>query len=85
MQAIVQKKYSVYGLNLNTTTYDRIKWYKYFGPFGIEALDATNGQFIWRSERFAKGVTDAFIHDGQVVVASGRELYNLNPETGIEK
>ncbi len=85
VQAIVEKKSSSYGLGVSMTTFERVKFYKDFGPFGIEALDATNGQFVWRSERFAKGVTNAFIHDGQIVVASGRELYNLNPETGSEK
>jgi outer membrane protein assembly factor BamB len=60
-------------------------FYKEFGPFGIEALDAANGEIVWRSERFAKGVTNAFVHNNELIVASGKELYDLNPDNGAEK
>ena len=73
------------GRGISISTYRRVKFYKEFSPFGVEALDATNGEFIWRSERFAKGVTNAFVHNGELVVASGKELYNLNPDNGNEK
>jgi hypothetical protein len=84
VQAIVEQK-SDAGFGMSISTYKRVKYYKEFGPFGVEALDATNGEFIWRSERFAKGVTNAFVHNNELVVASGKELYNLNPENGNEK
>ena len=84
VQAIVEQK-SDAGFGMSISTYKRVKYYKEFGTYGVEALDATNGEFIWRSERFAKGVTNAFIHNNDLVVASGKELYNLNPETGEEK
>lgn len=73
------------GGGFSISTYKRVKFYKEFSPFGVEALDATNGEFIWRSERFAKGVTNAFTHNNQLIVASGKELYSLSPDNGNEK
>jgi outer membrane protein assembly factor BamB len=73
------------GMAMTITTTSAVKFYKEFGPFGVEGLDATNGEIVWRSDRFAKGVTNAFIHNNEVIVASGKELYNLNPVTGAEK
>lgn len=84
VQGIVENKSQNYGYG-SISTFKRVKFYKEFSPFGIEALDATNGALIWRSERFAKGVTNAFIHEGELIVASGKELYNLNPTDGKEK
>jgi outer membrane protein assembly factor BamB len=89
VQGIVENKQSYGGGfgagGFSMSTYEKVKFYKEFGPFGVEALDATNGELIWRSERFAKGVTNAFVHNGQLMVASGKELYNLNPNDGAEK
>lgn len=85
VQGIVEQKSSGFGGYGSISTYKRVKFYKEFSPFGIEALDATNGEFIWRSERFSKGVTNAFVHNDELVVASGKELYNLNPVDGTEK
>ncbi len=89
VQGIVENKTSTGGFggmsSFSISTYRKVKYYKDFGPFGVEALDATNGEFIWRSERFSKGVTNAFVYNGELIVASGKELYNLNPETGAEK
>ncbi len=85
VQGIVEQKSSGFGGYGGFSTYRRVKFYKEFSPFGVEALDATNGEFIWRSERFSKGVTNAFVHNDELVVASGKELYNLNPVDGTEK
>lgn len=91
VQGIVEEKSSSGGLGgfgssgISVSTYKKVKFYQMFSPYGVEALDATSGEFIWRSERFAKGVTNAFVHNGELVVASGKELYNLSPETGTEK
>ena len=89
VQGIVEQKsnYSGFGGGgFSTSTYKRVKFYKEFSPFGIEAFDASNGELIWRSERFSKGVTNAFINDNnELIVASGKELYNLNPDAGTEK
>ncbi|HMZ45266.1 MAG TPA: PQQ-binding-like beta-propeller repeat protein [Chitinophagaceae bacterium] len=89
VQGIVEQK-SNYGggfggSGFSVSTYKRVKFYKEFSPYGVEALDATNGELVWRSERFSKGVTNSFVHNGELVVASGKELYNLNPDSGTEK
>jgi outer membrane protein assembly factor BamB len=89
VQGIVEEKQQVSGFgggsSIAIRTYEKVRFFKAFGPFGVEALNATNGEFVWRSERFAKGVTNAFVHNNELVVASGKELYNLNPENGTEK
>lgn len=88
VQGIVENKSDISGFGgglSSISTYDKVKFYKEFGPFGVEALDATNGELVWRSERFAKGVTNAFVHNNEIIVASGKELYNLNPDNGTEK
>jgi outer membrane protein assembly factor BamB len=63
----------------------RVVFNQEFGPFGVEAMDATNGQIVWRSEKFKGGVTDAIVHKGQLIVASAKSLYSLNPESGEPK
>lgn len=88
VQGILEQKsnYSGFGGGgFSMSTYKKVKFYKEFSPYGVEALDATNGELVWRSERFSKGVTNSFVHNGELVVASGKELYNLNPDTGNEK
>ncbi len=89
VQAIVQKKQNAGGFgglpSTSIVTYERVRFYKEFGPFGVMGFNADNGQQAWRSERFSKGVTNAFINNNQLIVASGKELYNLDPATGNEK
>jgi outer membrane protein assembly factor BamB len=88
VQGILEQKsnYSGFGGGgFSMSTYKKVKFYKEFSPYGVEALDATNGELVWRSERFSKGVTNSFVHNGELVIASGKELYNLNPDNGNEK
>jgi hypothetical protein len=51
-------------------------------PFGIQAFDATNGQKMWESEKFKKGITNAFTSGNSVIVCSGKALYSLDIASG---
>ena len=59
-------------------------YYKNVKPFGIQAFDATNGKKRWESERFKKGITNAFPSGNNLIVCSGKELYSLDFLTGKE-
>ena len=58
------------------------KWYPNIKPFGLQAFDATNGKKLWESERFKKGITNAFTSGNSVIVCSGKALYSLDLVTG---
>lgn len=70
----------------STYTYRQYKiFYQNFGPYGISSFNADNGQQVWRSERFAKGVTNVFPHEDKLIVCSGKAIYSLDQKTGAEK
>ncbi len=86
VQGIVEQKSQGFGnTSFQMTTHKKVKFFKEYGPFGVEAFDASNGQNVWRSERFKKGVTNAFEKNGQIMVCSGKALYSLGAEDGKEK
>lgn len=63
------------------------KWLVYYRnvkPNGLQAFDATNGSLMWDSERFKKGITNAFISGNNVIVCSGKELYSMDIKSGKE-
>ncbi len=72
------------GQGLEATTYyvkrvydDNVK------PYGVQAFSDEDGRLIWDSERFKKGITNMFVHgDDQLIVCSGKALYNINIHTG---
>jgi outer membrane protein assembly factor BamB len=50
---------------------------------GILALDDSNGQTVWRSEKFDKRITDMIIdHDKTVFVGDGDEFYSYDIASG---
>jgi outer membrane protein assembly factor BamB len=53
-------------------------------PFGVQAYDATNGKQLWESDRFKRGITNAFPSGNNLIVCSGKELYSLDVLTGKE-
>jgi hypothetical protein len=53
-------------------------------PYGLECFDANTGKAVWRSERFKKGVTNAFVGDDKVYVCSGKAIYSLAIADGKE-
>jgi outer membrane protein assembly factor BamB len=63
------------------------KWQVYYRnvkPNGLQAFDANNGSKIWESERFKKGITNAFISANNLIVCSGKALYSIDIKTGKE-
>lgn len=74
------------GANGAIYTYNQYKiFYQNFGPYGVTSFSADNGQQIWRSERFSKGVTNVFPHEDKLIVCSGKAIYSLDQKTGAEK
>ncbi|HRO40684.1 MAG TPA: PQQ-binding-like beta-propeller repeat protein [Flavobacteriales bacterium] len=60
-------------------------WHPNVKPCGIQAFSTTDGSFIWESERFKKGITNAVVVGDKFVVCSGKELYSLDMANGAEK
>jgi len=56
--------------------------YKNIKPNGLQAFDATTGKLMWDSERFKKGVTNMLTEEGQLIVCSGKSIYNIAYKTG---
>ncbi len=54
-------------------------------PCGIQALNTKDGQLVWESERFRKGITNMILFNENTIVSSGKALYSLDLETGKEK
>lgn len=53
-------------------------------PFGVQAFNTKDGSYAWESERFRKGITNMISVDGKLIVCSGKALYSMNPENGLE-
>lgn len=68
-----------------TITQEWRVWRPNVKPNGIQAFNTTDGSFVWESERFKKGITNAVVLGEQFVVCSGKELYSLDIATGAEK
>jgi len=63
------------------------KWLKYYqnvGPYNVQAFNTNDGSQVWQSEKFKKGITNIFGDNNNLVVCSGKALYNLDYKTGIE-
>ncbi len=60
---------------------DRI-WYPDVKPWGLMAINTSNGEAAWRSERFKKGISNSFTNEGNVIVSSGKALYSIVAATG---
>jgi len=60
-------------------------WRPNVKPNGIQAFSTSDGSFVWESERFKKGITNAVINGDKFVVCSGKELYSMDIATGEEK
>ena len=51
-------------------------------PYGIQAFSAEDGSYLWDSERFKKGITNAIVVGGDHIVCSGKALYSIDLKTG---
>ncbi|MCF8368912.1 MAG: PQQ-binding-like beta-propeller repeat protein [Bacteroidales bacterium] len=54
-------------------------------PFGVQALNASDGTMAWESERFKKGITNSVSFDNYYIVCSGKALYSMDINSGDEK
>lgn len=59
-------------------------YYRNVKPNGVQAYNATNGEKLWESERFKKGITNGFPAGDKFIVSSGKALYSLDLKTGKE-
>jgi hypothetical protein len=53
-------------------------------PNGLQAFNTKDGSLVWESERFKKGITNAYIYENNILVSSGKELYKINYKDGTE-
>lgn len=59
-------------------------YYRNVKPNGMQAFDSRTGAKIWDSERFKKGITNAFVSGDNLLVCSGKALYSLSISAGKE-
>lgn len=60
-------------------------YYKNIKPNGLQAFNTNDGSLAWESERFKKGITNAFIYNNNIIISSGKEIYSIDYKTGAEK
>ncbi|MCU0369892.1 MAG: PQQ-like beta-propeller repeat protein, partial [Bacteroidales bacterium] len=77
-------------------TYEEIKteYYTYYiyriyfdnvKPNGLQAFNTKDGSLAWESEKFKKGITNAFVYENHILCSSGKELYKINYKDGAEE
>jgi len=59
--------------------YDNVK------PNGLQAFNTKDGSLAWESERFKKGITNAYVYENKILCSSGKELYKIDYKTGAEE
>jgi len=63
------------------------RWMKYYqnvGPYNVQAFNVTNGAQVWQSDKFKKGITNITNEDNNLLVCSGKALYNIDYLSGKE-
>jgi outer membrane protein assembly factor BamB len=58
--------------------YDNVK------PNGLQAFNTSDGSLAWESEKFKKGITNAYVYENNILCSSGKELYKINYKNGDE-
>lgn len=66
------------------TTY-KIVQTAWMGKFGLAGIDDSNGQYVWRSEKFKKRITNIMTEGDNIFAASGVAFYCLDAYSGEEK
>ncbi len=66
------------------TTY-KIVQTAWMGKFGLAGIDDANGQYVWRSEKFKKRITNIITEGDNIFAASGVAFYCLDAYSGEEK
>ncbi|MFZ4548923.1 MAG: PQQ-binding-like beta-propeller repeat protein [Bacteroidales bacterium] len=67
-----------------TTTYKSIS-YQNVRPYNVQAFNVSDGKQIWESDRFKKGISNMILNGKDLIVCSGKALYNVDYKTGKEK
>lgn len=77
VQSLVKKKNSD-----GTITYTTRVENKNIKPNGLQAFSTKDGSFVWESEKFKKGITNAFVDGENLIVSSGKSLYSIQYADG---
>ena len=67
-----------------TVIIQRLEWVN-VKPCGLKSYNTSDGAMVWESERFKKGITNAFVEGGNLYVCSGKALYSMDPSTGKDR
>ena len=51
-------------------------------PNGLKAFNVKDGSESWDSEKFKKGITNAFVNEENLIVCSGKALYSIRYSDG---
>lgn len=51
-------------------------------PNGLMAFNTSDGSQVWDSEKFKKGITNAFVNGNNLIVSSGKALYSIQYSDG---
>jgi hypothetical protein len=78
-QAYEEIKTEYYTYYVYKVYYDNVK------PNGLQAFNTKDGSLAWESERFKKGITNAYVFENSILCSSGKELYKINYKTGAEE
>ena len=60
---------------------DRV-YYKNIKPNGLQAFNVSDGMLAWDTEKFKKGITNAFSEGDNIYVSSGKALYSIVAANG---
>lgn len=66
------------------TFYVKLIYYKNIKPNGLQAFNTKDGSLVWDSEKFKKGITNAYVDGSDILISSGKELYRINHNDGSE-
>jgi len=78
---IEEQYYQVIKTENNTTTKAVIR-YRNIKPYGIQAFNAEDGTYLWKSERFKRGITNSIMVNNNFIVCSGKSLYSIDVKSG---
>ncbi len=77
-QSYEEIKTEYYTMYISRIFYDNVK------PNGLQAFNTKDGSLAWESERFKKGITNAYVYEDNIMVSSGKELYKIAYADGKE-
>ncbi len=66
------------------TFYIKLIYWDNIKPNGLQAFSTKDGSLVWESEKFKKGITNAYIDGKEILISSGKELYRINHNSGSE-